>query len=188
MAYSTNPSTLASMMPDLLPLMEPSGSAVWRTDEGAARWFAYRIREALYIARTLGGPEPLRRRFRVIVVGPSLVKVSLQLSRKAQFIGRLLENEAPEPQAQTYVDTRTLSFDTFLDEVVRSWASRRGENKLHLSRANATRVQLMQLYSWCQTEGLCFFEADGGALTIMTKLGNEDTAMYAWDPSDPQES
>lgn len=181
MAYSDNPETLNKMRPQLEPLLR-SSEVTWRVEGGAttARRFAYKIREALRLARQTGDPLGSQR-FRVEIISSQRVRATL-----IQPFGVEIEDTSAPPPA-ALVDSRQLLSDGWLEEIISTWQRRSPlEGRVHFPRAWPDRQQLLDLWSWAQEAEVLIFEHEG-AVTLLPRAGNEDTAPFAWDPEDIDE-
>jgi hypothetical protein len=180
MAYSESPVTVQRMLPYLQPLIDGEGQAAWRVEEGRARRFAYRVREALYAAQLHPDlfPELAALEVRVAVVSRSHVQATLRLP---EFVAEPLDEDlASSPRQTTVETTRAPGVGHILD----LWHRRlMPEDKLYVPHANLKREELHKLWTHLQPSGAIFFEA-AGALTILPLMGNEDSAPFAWNPEE----
>lgn len=184
MAYSENPITVERMLPYLEPL-EEGGEVRWRAP-GKARWLAYRIREALAIAREHQQRFPsiaeMAEHYRIEVHGKDEVHARLKPRVEVETEPLTLRAWAPRPyvgMAEAIVEDISSS-----EVLMKEWAREgRTAGKLYFPNTDLGPDGLMVLWEWAQNEGVLIFE-NLGAITLLPKEGNEDAAEFAWDPSE----
>ena len=172
MAFSESPVTVRAMLPYLGPLIE-GRETQWRVADGAARWFAYRIREALFAARanpTLF-PELATANFRIEVIGRDEVRAIAKGYPQVEIVA----DEVPAPALmQTEAQT--------VEQIAQEWLRQgRTAEKLYFPNADLSQSDLLLLHEWAQQHAVMFFE-NAGAVTLLPY--DEATAEYAWSPED----
>jgi hypothetical protein len=177
MAYSESPVTVERMLPYLEPLLE-GGSVAWNIEPvpGAAKKFAYKIREALFAAAVHSHTYPQLAELygdslEVRVVSSSRVEV-IPAGRRPS-IQRVEEESSTKRHAE--VETRGV---LSVEDVIARWEIG-AESKLYFPKADFSPAQLEELWQWTTTHDVLFFE-NAGALTLMNFA--EDVAEYAWKP------
>lgn len=197
--YSKNPQTGIKMLPYLGPIVKGELCA-WNTEPGQADYFAYKIREALYVTRlhrgkNWFGPNPATgfieditemmeslalqaERIRIVVVSPSMVEARLQKGTPEALV--LTGQAAPmsgyeNPGRSTVTITKQTVWS--VQEV---WRGQQPSNTpLHFPHAGLTYNELAELYAWAESMHLMLFEVDG-ALTLQPK--SIDLIGFAWSP------
>jgi hypothetical protein len=181
MAYSTNPITVERMLPYLEPLR--GGNEVKYKAPGRARWLAYRIREALAVAKLHPERFPdfaaLGDTLRVLVRGFDEVHVVHKQRIEVEALPQWAESPAPAARAEAVV-REVISPEVIVQEWVREG---RGGDKLYFPNADLDREALLQLHEWAQEAGVLLFE-NLGALTLMPLAGNEELREFTWDPTE----
>lgn len=186
MAYSESPLTVQRMMEYLQPLLE-SSTVAWNVEPrpGAARRFAYKLREGLYAAAANAQEFPelaqLYGRVSVRVTSKSRVEVG-QALRIAINRGEVEEGKLwlERPEGHAEVETRE---GIGLEEITQRWEIG-AEAKLYFPRAHLSERQLHDLWIWANASGVIFFE-NAGAITLMRH--DPEVADYAWKPKEVQE-
>ena len=177
MAYSESPITVERMRDNLLPLIG-SARVTWRVDDGQARRFAYKVREALAVAQLHRERFPelaaaADAGWRVTVPDRTTVRAELAPALRA----RVVNEDAEVPTARAEVDTRK---GMTIDNIIARWEIG-SESKITFQNADLSREDLLRLYEWAQGVGVMFFE-NTGALTLVAY--EPDTAPFAWSPED----
>lgn len=173
MGYSKSRTTLLKMLPKLEPL-ERGEPCTWRVDSMSADKFAYKVREALYIARLYANEFPelaeAAQRYRVSVKGPGLVAAEPHLP-----MGPVLSVEGGEELSATPKEVLGPQSDL---SIMEEWLDRKLES-LHFPEANLDNEELERLYHWAERRELIFFVSDK-ALTLQRH--DPELAEYAWKP------
>lgn len=178
MAFSDSPLTVQRMLTYLMPLIE-GRETTWRVDAGKARWFAYRIREALFAARSNADiyPELAAARYRVEVLSSREVRA---VQRPALLQVEVDSEPLQRPEAARVQTQKNVT----LEQLQHAWDDAEEAGKLYFPNAGLSAEDLLQFHDWTVARGLMFFE-NAGAITLM----QADSAMleYAWSPSDLQQ-
>jgi hypothetical protein len=180
-AYSESPLTVLRMREYLQPLLE-SSTVAWNIEPlpGAARRFAYKLREGLYAAAANPEQFPdlaqLHGRVAVRVVSRGRVEVG-QAARLSVSRGEASEASLVElrPEGHTEVETRE---GVSLVDITLRWELG-AEAKLYFPKANLSERQLHDLWIWANASGVLFFE-NAGALTLMRH--DPEVEEFAWKP------
>lgn len=174
MAYSTNPITVERMSEFLTPL-QGGGVVHFKVSTGKARWFSYRLREALSILQTNSNLLPeVPRDYRIEVVAHDRVSAVPKDKPTVELV------VGQSPSAST-MDTRPIGS---IEDIISRWESHHDGGKLFFANANLTQDQLVQLYDWAVDNEVRFFE-NSGALTLIP--ASDEAAPYAWSPDDGPE-
>lgn len=204
--YSKNPQTGIKMLPYLGPIVRGELCA-WNTEKGQADYFAYKIREALYIARlheeffrrmsdretaennmiqTEAGAQFAQmaviakqaERIRIVVVNPSTVEARLQKGTPEALV--LTGQAAPMSGYENPGRSTVTITKQTVWSVQEAWRGQQPSNiPLHFPHAGLTYDELVQLYAWAESMHLMLFEVDG-ALTVQPK--SLDLVGFAWSP------
>lgn len=182
MAYSSNPITVERMRPFLQPLAEKR-ECIWRTAPGKSKWLAYKIREALKIAREHPDMYPeFIWTDRLQIRNPSSTEVEAVIKPET-----LVEVDVRyvEPQTGTTAARMDTTEVLGVEDIARRWEQLKHiETKVYFPSAGLDAEQLLELYAWAQAEGVIFFE-NAGALTLLRH--DPETAEFAWTPDDLEE-
>lgn len=174
MAYSSSPLTVERMLPYLEPLVE-GRETFFRTEPGRSRWLAYKLREALAVAREHPErfPELARLDFRFEVDSSREVRAVPRDQTSIEVLS------APRPSAARM---NTLSVGSAQD-VIDHWEalSEAARTKVYMPNADLSPNELHRLWQWASEAGVIFFE-NAGALTLMPL--DEELAPLAWGPED----
>lgn len=194
--YSKSPETARAMLPFLGPVLEGNLCA-WTVEWGRADHWAYKIREALYIARLWRGRlseeqhgaefvrdmqalDRAAERYRVAVVSPEKVQLEVAKgSSEAQVLAQpsLGTTQGLEEAGQmpsVYVGPQSA------EGIQLAWRALQPSNApLHFPNANLAQHELELLHEWATPMGLVMVVADG-ALTLQRPT--KDLARYAWAP------
>lgn len=185
MGYSTSEQTLIKMLPHL-KLLDKGMECVWSVDPGKpTKKFAYKIREALYIASEYF-PEKypnLARAARMfeLKVDQASGKISAQT-----VSSNVLEVETTEGISigKRESDGRSLNYEgeQSTATVIQSWIDAgEGATRLYFPNATLTNEELTKLYNWASKRDLLMF-VSGEALTV--QVMDEELADLAWNPND----
>lgn len=184
--YSKNPSTAQRLLP-LLSSIEAGELCTWETEHGQSDYLAYKIREALYIARLyrdwsqFSQLAKMSERIRIVTTGPSTVEARLAKGTPEALI--LTGSGTPtsgyeNPGRSSVVLTRQT-----VATIREAWQRQQPSNTpLHFPSADLSYDELVELYGWAEGLGLILFEVDG-ALTVQRKT--LELAKLAWAPSAP---
>lgn len=203
--YSKNPATAEKLLPLLQPLAE-GNLCTWQTEEGQAEHLAYKIREALYIARLfkdrnerivlktpLDGPSGefrwqqadkmvaiarMAERVRIVTTSRSTVEARLQKGAPEALViaGGATPNQGYENPGRSVVTLTRQTVRTIQD----AWQAMQPSNTpLHFPHAKLSYEELSELFAWAESFGLILLESDG-ALTIQRKT--IDLEPFKWSP------
>jgi hypothetical protein len=169
--YSTSPKTLDRIREHLKPL-EEGRSCSWTISDGAAGKFAYKVREALHIARLHSADFPALARaaetFRIIVKDPRTVV--------AEPKNQELEASVVMP---SYGDGAPVGTDA--RSIIAEWEKQRPQKSIHFPEAALPGSELLKLFDWAEDEGWLLFVAHP-ALTL--RRHEPELAEYSWRPED----
>ena len=186
MGYSKSKKTLEKIRPQLAQL-ELGLNASWRTQEGGADFFAYKVREALFIAKLYREEylelAKMADTTRVVVVSPSLVETKAAVGTPEAVIQSGNAAVVVQGLAEGGREPSTTSPHTAA-AVIAEWQRRQPSNdKLHFPQANLPREELLKLHTWASnlTPSWLFFEFDG-AITLQPY--SRDVAELSWSPED----
>lgn len=207
--YSKNPLTAEKMLPVLGPIIRGE-LCTWQTDEGDADYFAYKLREAFYIARLyqrefekqaskfqLGMELPIKdandaiKAEALAAVAKMAERIRIVVTSRSTVDARFAKG-TPEALVLTSTATPTSGYEnpgrsvvTITKQTVWSikeaWkASQPSNTPLHFPNATLSYEELVELYGWATELGLILFEVDG-ALTVQRKT--LDLIEFAWAPT-----
>jgi hypothetical protein len=182
MGYSTSRQTLIKMLPEL-EFLSTGKSCVWTTEPNESHRVAYKIREALYIARLYASefPELARaaRDFRITVTSSREVQAVRVGAHTINSVKELFSESVP------VIDLKQLKVEeATAASLIDSWLAN-PEGKHYFPQAGLSGEELRKLYAWSQSQGLVFFVATDGSVTLqVTEPSLED---FAWDPTDLDE-
>jgi hypothetical protein len=206
--YSKNLATAQAMLPYFGPIIRGE-LCTWETHPGQSDKFAYKVREALYIARL--HQDSIRQWLENWEYGlawdsfPSKSRTDLeQLSALAQMAGRLrivvispslvearlakstpealvLTGQAPPSSGYENPGRSSVVMTSQTPATIRAaWEHQQPSNTpLHFPHANLTQVELHQVWTWATEMHLIIIEVDG-ALTLQPK--QLDLMPFAWSP------
>jgi hypothetical protein len=205
--YSKNPVTAEKMLRYLQPLARGE-LCTWATTEHGADYFAYKIREALYIARLhkgmyerliaregeesskggayvasqMLGLAKAAERTRIVVISPSIVEARLQ---KGVPEAMVLEGSTPTQGYENPGKSVVRLTKQTPHTIVEAWKAQQPSNTpLHFPHAGLSYEELVELHEWATEMQLMIFEVDG-AITIQKKT--LDLMQFAWTPTAPSE-
>jgi len=186
MGYSTNISTLEAQLENLAMLREGKG-CIWSTSDPFR--FAYKIREALWIARNVRGAkekypelEIAARNFTIEVVGDNQVQARTYGGIPAAVITPLSGEGVGGSSHDIAGPTRRTKGIQTAASIIQTWLDTQPSNdRYHFPQATLTPNELLKLHSWATQNHLIFFESDG-AITLQRKT--LDLIEYAWSPED----
>lgn len=186
MAYSESTKTLEKIRP-LLSDLEKGLGTKWTLVNGmSARDFAYKVREALYIATLYPSQYPELAKahglFRIEKVDKSTVQ--------AVFKNRTLDMGAISAVTVHGLETAehgpvTLAGEQTAASVIGAWhAAQPSNTPMHFPQANLERGELLKLYTWAakRTPRWLVMVANDGALTLT--LWTRDLDGLGWEPTD----
>ena len=187
MGYSKSKLTLDKNRHLLKEWEETGVYPTWDVKEGQADYFAYKIREMLFIAKL--HPNDYRRlasladSSRVVVTSPSHVEIKSAVgtpeatvsTQQAGVVVQGLANAGHEPRQQTV---------TTADQVIEAWKSKQPTNeRIPFPNAQLSNAELVKLYQWSSTlTPPWLFFAVGGSVTLQKY--SRDMADLAWSPAD----
>ena len=201
--YSKNLVTLERMLPFLGPIIQGELCA-WNTPAGEADKFAYKVREALYLAilhrpkfaawslQTPHGDskyedmEKVARmagKLRIVVMGPSLVEA--RLAKGSTEAEVLVRSQAPmngyEDAGKSVV---TVGRQT-VASIKAAWTAAQPSNTpMNFPSAHLSYEELVELHGWVSEMHMIMFEIDG-SLTIQHR--SKDLESFAWAPRETQQ-
>jgi hypothetical protein len=189
MGYSTSRFTLEAMLGHLEDL-EYGRECVWNVPAGAAH-FAYKIREALWIAAQYPDKYPdlaaAHRDFTIKVMSSRAVRAVRKIDNTISVMrgdaSRLNDSLLGDPPRQPAV--RNAGQQT-LDSVLETVLEDSSLSKYVFDQANLPSDDLLTLYHWAQAEGKIFFVALDGTITIQDT--SPDLVDLAWCPEDLEEN
>lgn len=175
MGYSRSPDTLIRRLALIEPLAE-GGSVTWQTTPGEEHRVAYKIREALRVARQYKEDfphlAPLGERYRISIQGPGLIV--------AQEIN-------PEPEVRVVVpaDGRTTAILPLPDGATTSTqivqflidSAPESARKINFPNAKLPPDELRKLYAWTNTTGWLVFVSEQGITLLQYDAELRDVAF-----------
>lgn len=201
MAYSQSPVTLERMLPYLGPLTE-GHTARWEAGEGAAlgwsKWWAYKVREALFIAglmkkglvphgavppATVEGLARAVERMKIEEVGPRLVQA---VPARNTSDTQVLLGATPTHGLEEAGTTSSMRLGPqSAGSIQQLWHNQQPSNApLFFPDAALEDLELEMLHTWAEARGLIIIVA-GAALTLTRP--SRDTRALAWSPGAAQE-
>lgn len=201
--YSKNPLTAEKMLPYLGPIIRGE-LCTWQTNEGEADYFAYKVREALYVARlhqemyqrAVDVPQPFpegvsqSRGAEMVAIAKMAERLRIVVTSRSTVEARFAKG-TPEALVLTSSATPTHGLENPGRSVVtitkqtiwsikEAWRSSQPSNTpLHFPNASLSYEEMVELYGWATEMGLILFEVDG-ALTVQRKT--LDLVEFAWAP------
>jgi hypothetical protein len=204
--YSKNLTTAQAMLPYFGPIIRGELCS-WETYSGQSDRFAYKVREALYIARL--HKDDLQRwhddentsfqnrfvlkqllqlaemagRLRIVVISPTLVEARMAKSTPEALV---LTGQAPPSSGYENPGRSSVVMTSQTPATIRTaWEHQQpSSTPLHFPHANLTQVELQQLWTWANEMHLIIIEVDG-ALTLQPK--QLDLMPFAWSPRPAEE-
>jgi hypothetical protein len=186
MGYSTSRQTLNQMLSDLELLAEGKG-CIWRVDPNEAHKFAYKVREALYIASLYPDEYPVlasaRDEFVIEITSSREVQ-----ARKAR--GKSTASVRPFEGVNTGLEEgglikRLIGAHT-AESIIQSWTEVQPNNdRFFFPEANLPEDDLIRLHQWAETKKLIFFVSQDGGLTLQKYDSSLDG--LSWSPEDLRE-
>lgn len=191
MGYSKSKLTLDKNRHILASWEETGIYPTWDVKEGEADYFAYKIREMLYIARLYPETYPklaeLAGGCRVVVTSPSHVEIkaavgtpeAVALTQPVGVVVQGLATAGPEAALQSPLATAV--------EIIAAWTAKQPTNeRIPFPRAQLPPQELVKLYRWTQqlNPPWLIFEV-GGSVTLQKY--SKDMADMAWTPADIME-
>lgn len=181
MGYSKNRDVLEQIKEDLLKLKEGQ-ACVFSTGTGQGDRLAYKIREAIYVARMF--PEEYAEianrssSFKVSLLNDHEVRVTrltkMTIESRPAATVEMGDNVSP-PAVEQVAGMQTA------ESIMQRWSLSAGE-MIYFPEANLSREHLMDLWDWCQENSLMFFVSDNGGLTMQTV--RSDLVEFSWHPDD----
>jgi hypothetical protein len=183
MGYSTSRQTLERMRSSLNVLASGKPCS-WQTEPNESHKVAYKIREALYIARLYPDEYPdlarAARDFRISVVS------------SREVIAERIGNHSLATVKELVFGTDKPSLDLTQQKVelpeaaniVSAWM-KKPDGKHYFPQVNLSPEELLKLYNWSQAYDLIFFVAGDGSITLQPR--SEDVQEFAWSPEDLEE-
>lgn len=190
MGYSTSEKTLRAMLPYMKPIAAGL-PARWTTGPGlTARQLAYKIREALFIAREYPTTYPelaaRSRRYRLRIVDHYILEgrpVDIHVE-----LGPIPEPETLDAETSWPVTTTPLSEYSITPQrevrtvasVIDAWNQNKGD-KLFFPRVGFSPDELCSLWEWSRRVDVLIFESDGDVTLVKA---TDDLREFAWTPDD----
>jgi hypothetical protein len=186
MGYSTSKQTLNQMLPDLTLLAEGKG-CIWKVDPNEAHKYAYKIREALYIASLYPDeyPELVRARDEFVIEITSSREVQ---ARKAR--GKSTASVRPFEGVNTGLEeggiAKRLVGAHTAASIIQAWTEVQPNNdRFFFPEAELLDDDLVVLHRWAETKKLIFFVSQDGGLTLQRYDSSLDG--LSWSPEDLRE-
>jgi len=189
MGYSTNIKTLEAQL-DNLAMLRQGKACAWTVAPNESHRFAYKIREALWIARNV--PEA-RNKYPELARAAEHFRIEVTSSREVQARAARSTVDAEVRPLGGGVTTgleaagppKALMGPQTAASIIQTWMDTQPSNeRYHFPQANLTRDELLKLHGWAVQQGWIFFESDG-AITLQRKT--LDVAEFAWSPEDLNE-
>lgn len=204
--YSKNPLTAEKMLPVLGPIIRGE-LCTWQTNEGEADYFAYKVREALFVARLhkdrfqkiwdesldpnnypvddedmiagdLLAIAKMAERIRIVVTSRSTVEARFAKGTPEALV--LASGATPTSGYENPGRSVVTITKQTVWSVKEAWKAAQPSNTpLHFPNAGLSYEELVELYGWATELGLILFEVDG-ALTVQRKT--LDLVEFAWAP------
>jgi hypothetical protein len=186
LGYSQNPAVLEDFLREVdLTDMKLGLPCAWETEPGEASGFAYRLRQALFIASLYPHDYPelaeAHAKYRVSVPSAHRVEAIASQVRKVTVarVGRELvgvQHGGAEPFGKPSAEVGL----TKAEGVIASWQARGNfADPLVIKQHRLEYNELVKLYYWAKERGLMMLEA-AGMLTLAKK---EISVMpHAWRP------
>jgi hypothetical protein len=198
--YSKNLATAQAMLPYFGPIIRGE-LCTWETHPGQSDKFAYKVREALYIARlhkdNIGNWPMMTRaemeqlcalaeiagRLRIVVISPTLVEARMAKSTPEALV---LTGQAPPSSGYENPGRSSMVMTSQTPATIRAaWEHQQPSNTpLHFPHANLIQMELQKLWEWAESMHLIIIEMDG-ALTLQPK--QLDLVPFAWSPRPVEE-
>lgn len=191
MGYSRSPKTLEAIRP-LLDDLERGLACVWEVAPGEEHKWAYKVREALYIARLFPDRYPAlaqaadafkvevaeRGRVRAVTAGNTLQpKV---LGSAVPIVSQGLDDD--QPGLAHKVRSVSLTGSQTAASIMKAWyLSQPSNHPLYFPQAVLDRQELLELYRLAADQHLIFFESEGAITLQRTTM---DLMDLAWSPED----
>lgn len=189
MGYSTNISTLEAQM-EHLAMLRKGLACVWTVDPAVAPTFAYKIREALWIAANIPAARDkypdlakVHGHFKIVITGPGRVEAQVKQSRYAASL-EPLRGGVSTTGGELAGKARPMMGPQTASSIIQAWLDTQPSNdKYFFPQAQLSPQELMKLHAWSSSRGWIFFESNG-AITLQPK--SSDVAEFAWSPEDLQ--
>jgi hypothetical protein len=191
LGYSTSVVTLQRLYEYIKPL-EFGEPYVWITDEGEAARLAYKIREALYVAKlhTEQFPELAAAADRFVIEVVSSTKVQARLSI-APTEARILSSHGDVAPQHGDSGSPTLgriiatSGEQTAFTIIEAWKkSQPNLTPINFPSAKLNYEQLLALWNWAQTWKpkplMIMYDEESGSLTLGPI--EADVVKYSWHP------
>jgi hypothetical protein len=179
MGYSKSRETLEKMLPQLDQIAS-GNPCVWVVD-GDPHAFAYKVREALYIAKLYRLDYPSLAQaasiFTIKIERPNRVLAVRAEETHAYITVTGEDHEVIEVRKENLRKQRPQTATT----VMQAWLENPSAKQIHFPEAKLSRADLEALYQWSTKRELIFFNA-GDGLTIQPY--EKDLAEFAWNPED----
>lgn len=191
MGYSTNPRTLDQIRP-LLDNLEKGLSCTWEVSAGSENKWAYKVREALYIARLY------KDRYPALAQAADAFKIEIAQRGVVRAVpaGNTLEPRVLSSGGPVTVnhgidgDTPGLAHKTrsvsltgpqSAESILHAWFMTQPSNQpLYFPDAALDHNELIKLHGLASDQNLIFFESEG-AITLQHRTA--DLVEFAWDPT-----
>lgn len=187
MGYSKSRITLDKNRHLLAAWEETGVYPTWDVREGTADYFAYKLREMLYIAKLYSTDYPrlalLADSSRVVVTSPSHVEIKSAVGTPEAVASTQEAGVVVQGLASSGREVAQHSL-TLASEVMEAWKAKQPTNeRLSFPNAKLSEAELVKLYQWASTltPAWLIFEV-GGSVTL--QKWSRDMADMAWTPAD----
>lgn len=188
MGYSTNVSTLELQL-DHLKMLREGKACIWTVEPNDVHRFAYKIREALWIARNVA---EARRKYPELAQAAEHFRIEMVNSRQVQArpargtpaasveaLGVATSGGELAGPARSMMGPQTAA------SIIQTWMDTQPSNdKYHFPQANLSHSEMLKLHSWATKQGWIFFESQG-QITLQRK--SRDLEGLSWSPEDLNE-
>jgi hypothetical protein len=190
MGYSESIATLETRRAEgLLTDLEQGKGCSWTVRPGVRPAdFAYKIREALWIAskHPIAYPELAKAHsiFKIEVIGPNKVQARIKRSTTE---GAIIAGEANNTGLETAEKgSGTLQGTQTADSIIQHWLDNQPSNaSIFFPEAMLSEPDKLRLFNWASSRGWMFFEALNGAITLQRE--DPKTREFAWSPEPEEE-
>lgn len=183
MAYSRSETTLKKMLPDLQEIALGRPQA-WIITQGSAQEWAYKVREALFIARLHKSRYPelaaAAESFTVEVVDSQ--RVQARRARQTTEAVALADDQNPTHGLETFGRSVQSSGQQSPFTIIEAWRKSQPSNQpIHFPEATLSEDQLTILYKWAQAwKPPLMLMVDGNSVTVGPT--DKQVMQYAWRP------
>lgn len=179
MAYSRSLETLEALRPTLA-VLEAGRECEWDLTKYPSvqpQQFAYRIREALHIARA----HPERYPILAEIAARVAIKVEGRMVRAVLSAAHKMNKSVPLP-TQGGRELSEISAQSGKEAIMAAWSvSANRKTPLVFQHTALSAGEMAELYEWAVAKDLVLLP-DGERLTVA--LATDDTREFAWTPDD----